>query len=84
MEKEQVKKAIKKLLEWVPEAVPLEKISRANYPVKIWGKVFSKGDDEQPFFSEAYLYPLLGKSDARTLLALMWRLCESLGIKTDL
>jgi hypothetical protein len=84
------KESIKKLLEWVPEAVPLEKISRINYPVKDFGKVFFTGDsavkadDKQPFFSEAYLYNLLGKEDARTLLALMRQLCESLGIENDL
>lgn len=33
---------------------------------------------EVPFVSEAALYPLLGKEDARTALALMKRICEAL------
>jgi hypothetical protein len=32
---------------------------------------YSKGDENTPFFSEAFLYNLLGKDDARTLLHLM-------------
>lgn len=32
-----------------------------------------------PFFTEAFLYSLVGKEDARTILALMRQLCESLG-----
>ena len=78
------KEVMKKLLEWTPESVPLEEISRVNYPVKVWGKVFGKEDEKQPFFSEAYLYNLLGKEDARTLLALMSQLCKSLGIEAEL
>lgn len=36
-------------------------------------------DDEQPFLSEAYLYPLLGKEDARTLLALVRAVAKAVG-----
>ena len=80
------KESIKELLEWIPEGVPLEEISKINYPPKVWGndRMFIKGDDKCPFFSEAYLYNLLGKQDARTLLALMRQLCKSLGIENDL
>lgn len=39
-----------------------------------------KGDEEAPFFSEAYLYNLLGKEEARTLLALVRRVGEALGL----
>ena len=83
MEKGQ-KEIVKELLEWVPEGVPLEKISRVNYPISVFGKVFTKGDDGQPFFSEAYLYNLLGKEDARTLLALIRHLLKSMGIDIEL
>jgi len=82
--KEEAKHCIRDLLSWTPEGVSLEKISRLNYPVKDFGKVFAKGDDACPFFSEAYLYNLLGKEDARTLLALMRKLCRSLGVEVDL
>jgi hypothetical protein len=36
-----------------------------------------------PFFSESYLYPLLGKEDARTLLGHMRRVLESLGFRAS-
>ena len=34
-----------------------------------------KGDEFAPFFSEAFLYNLLGKDEARSLLAIIRRLC---------
>lgn len=37
-------------------------------------------DAAAPFVSEAYLYTLLGKEDARTLLGRFRRLCQALGI----
>lgn len=40
---------------------------------------YEKGDEDAPFFSEAFLYPLLGKEDARTLLARVYLLCVALG-----
>lgn len=79
-----VEESVKELLKWVPESVDLQKISRINYPVSVFGKVYDIGDAKQPFFSEAYLYNLLGKEDARTLLALMRRLCRTLDIENDL
>ena len=44
------------------------------------GPMYEKGDEKQPFFSEAYLYNLLGKEDARTLLALMRPVWDAAGI----
>ena len=41
---------------------------------------YSKGDEDAPFFSETFLYVLLGKSDARTVLALMRPLTEAVGL----
>lgn len=38
------------------------------------------GDWEVPFFTETYLYTLLGKSDARSLLGRMNTLCQALGL----
>lgn len=68
---------IKKLLEWTPEGFFLEKVSKI-----VNGKgMYAAGDDETPFFSEAYLYNLLGKEDARTLLALIEQAFSSIGIK---
>lgn len=37
------------------------------------------GDDEAPFLSEAFLYNLLGKEDARMLRALVHALLEAIG-----
>lgn len=62
--------ALKKLLEWTPEYFDVEQFK--NNPD------YEEGDEKAPFFSEAFLYILLGKEDARTLLSLMRR---ALGIK---
>jgi len=77
------KEEIKALLNWTPEGVPLKEISKINYPEKhfpkkIYGEICTDEDCKAPFFSEAYLYNLLGKEDARTLMALLEK---ALGIK---
>lgn len=41
---------------------------------------YEKGDETAPFFSEAFLYPLLGKDDARTVLAYIHSLMRELGV----
>lgn len=86
--KEKVKEALKKLMLWVPEGVPLKKISRINYPLKHfpkkeYGDIYVRGDDKSPFISEKYLYHLLGKEDARTLFGLIYRICEAADISMD-
>ena len=65
-----VDEAKKKLLEWTPENFDSEQFKESLY--------YEKGDENAPFFSEAFLYNLLGKEDARTLLYL---LREAFGIK---
>lgn len=35
------------------------------------GYGYDEGDEQCPFFSERYLYPLMGKEDARTVLAML-------------
>ena len=75
------KQEVKALLNWTPEGKGfLEKISYIQYPEKQFPRakysVFDKEDEDQPFFSEAYLYSLLGKDDARTLLALLRQALE--------
>jgi hypothetical protein len=42
--------------------------------------MYDKGDEDAPFFSEAYLYTLLGKDSARTLLARFRALGRALDI----
>lgn len=64
-------KIAKRLITWTPESTPIGFKRRPGY---------AKGDEDTPFFSEAYLYTLLGKEDARTLLALMRPVWEMLGI----
>lgn len=85
MKKERTKE-IERLLQWVTKGVDLKRISKINYPPKHfpkrkYGVICSDEDTKAPFFSEAYLYNLLGKEDARTLLALMCQALESVGIE---
>lgn len=42
---------------------------------------YAIGDENEPFFSEAYLYNLMGKEDARTIRALLCNLIKAAGIK---
>lgn len=44
---------------------------------------YSKGDEDAPFFTEAYLYTLLGKEDARTVLAYVRGLGVALGYSRE-
>ena len=76
-------KEIQELLKFVPEGVDLKSISKINYPPKEYGELCSDEDLKQPFFSEAYLYNLIGKEDARTLLALMKKAFKSVGIEIN-
>ncbi len=85
---EQMNKEIKELLNWNPEGVDLKAIGKINYPPKYfpkkkYGEIVTDEDCKQPFFSESYLYPLLGKEDARTLLALLRIAFKSLGIDIE-
>ena len=41
---------------------------------------YEKGDEDAPFYSEAYLYNLLGKDDARTVLAYLNNLMRISGL----
>lgn len=42
---------------------------------------YEPGDEDAPLMSEGFLYPLLGKEDARTVLALWRAVLESCGLK---
>lgn len=59
-ERESLREAVDDMDNWVPEAVPQIVVED------------NEGLDDIPFMSEAFLYPLLGKMDARRLLAI-WR-----------
>ena len=75
-------KEIKDLLNWRPKGeIDLKSISKVNHG-KYFKYSYTDEDKDQPFFSEAYLYNLLGKESARTLLGLMERVCKEVTGKT--
>lgn len=41
---------------------------------------YEEGDEKAPFFSEAFLYNLVGKEDARTILGLIEHLARAAGV----
>lgn len=43
--------------------------------------MYADGDEFAPFFSEAFLYNLLGKDEARSVLGIMRGLCELAGVE---
>lgn len=43
--------------------------SKPNWPQTATPGMYEPGDEHAPFFSEAFLYNLLGKDDARSLRA---------------
>jgi hypothetical protein len=65
--------AIKKLLAFKTHYPDTENVFNQK------NEMYEKGDENAPFFTEAYLYNLLGKEDARRLLALAKELeeCEA-------
>lgn len=80
---------VEELLKWTPEGVDLKAISKINYPTKYfprkeYGEICTEEDTKQPFFSEAYLYNLLGKEDARTVMCLLKAALESVGVELDM
>lgn len=77
--------ALRSVATFNPHMVPVQFDSKSGHSV--YGKTSRKDvvdelaqDARQPFFSEAYLYNLLGKDDARTLLARFHALCLALGV----
>lgn len=70
-----LKEACEKLAEYSPRCLPESCMNEEDG--------YEEGDEDAPFFSEGYLYNLLGKDDARTLLALMRPVWEAAGIETE-
>ena len=66
------RQAYKKLATWVPEYLPEEVMTS-------YKENGAKKGEVPPFFSEVTLYELLGKEEARTLLAMMSKLGRALG-----
>ena len=44
---------------------------------------YEEGDEKAPFFSETYLYNLMGKDGARTVLSYIRKLCDIVGIDKE-
>ena len=73
-EPEDLKTALKKILKLRLEGVPLHFTKLEGY---------AKGDERAPFFSEAFLYVLIGKQDARTVLVYIHNLIKAAGFDPD-
>ena len=43
--------------------------------------MYADGDEKAPFFTEAFLYNLVGKDEARSILGMMRRLCVLAGVE---
>lgn len=70
-----LKDALIHLLRWIPELTkPSDFICVTGLP-----EDFAKQSDGAPFFNESFLYVMMGKDDARTLLAKLWIVCEAAG-----
>jgi len=47
------------------------------------GNYYEDGDENAPFFTESFLYPLFGKEDARTLIALVHNVAVACGFDPE-
>lgn len=77
--KPELKTLLLKLFLWKPDSplreILVDTLKESDY--------YSEGDEDAPFFSEAFLYNLLGKEDARTLRATLHSLQEAIGLDRD-
>ncbi len=62
-----------KLYQYVPEVIP------DGFKTTGGEGMYEKGDERAPFFTETYLYNLMGKEDGRTVLSLIHRLLDAAG-----
>lgn len=80
--REELKLALKRIINFHPEMTPAQFTSKAANPYNLLNNE-TREDAKAPFISESYLYNLLGKEDARTLLARVHQLCIVLGVDMD-
>jgi hypothetical protein len=66
--------SVRKMVRYIPEFIP----DVVRKDMKADG---IKG--QMPFFTEAFLYPLMGKEEARSVLASMRQVCESVGLDME-
>ncbi len=78
MNKEKVIEAAKNLLSFQLEA----KVDKKRFP-EFFGLGYEEGDENFPFFTEASLYGLFGKEDARSILGLLHWLLKACDIDMD-
>lgn len=71
-----VRTAVIQLLDWKPHGGMPKSVIKEG---KAAG-YYCEGDEDAPFISEAFLYSLLGKDDARTLMALLNGVLRDAGI----
>jgi len=67
-----LKQSLEKLFSFVLEDTHVKTFKKSEY--------YEKDDEKAPFFSEAFLYNLLGKEDARTVLACLDNFIRAMGI----
>jgi hypothetical protein len=75
----QVREELIQLFLWTPEdRATIKRVMQANDTA--WGGGwYTAGDEDAPFFSEAGLYALIGKEDARSVLARLHTLVRAMG-----
>lgn len=77
--KQEILDAVRKLadfkLEWV--------LDKKRFPEFFTPPGYEKGDELAPFFSEACLYNLVGKEDARTILGLIRNVLRAVGLEDN-
>lgn len=74
-EADDLRAAFKKLLRFKTEGLP-----PAFQPRFRRASGYEPGDESAPFYSERFLYPLLGKEDARTVLGMLRKVMKLAGI----
>ena len=72
----ELKRALKELISWAPEyKKPSDFANITGFPIE---QIILE-DNQVAFLSEAFLYPLLGKEDARSFLVNLRCVCRSAG-----
>jgi hypothetical protein len=88
---DKVRAALKDIVNFHPEQTPIQFTDPDCHPMYSAADIKKRADVRQeikddaqaPFISESYLYTLLGKEDARTLLARFRRLFVALGVDEE-
>lgn len=75
-EKETLKEAVRSMMAMRLEYPTLDEMIKSDMG-------YDEGDEKCPFFSERYLYPLLGKDDARSVLYTLKAVLRASGIFTE-